>query len=234
MYFSDTTHSTQHQLLGTIYSQNYSNIKTICPAKFLETAKQFTNVGLGEYVFYTSTQQTLQIRCPSGVNHLAVEHTKKIRLPDNCEVKSKNFITRTGHDFTLDSAIKTWPVTWNISGLLFDFDSTTLAAHMANLKLIHYPSMPIRDLHMLMNATSGGSQWWSTMAICVATTILILIFAYLGYRYWKLKKNLPSAQAAASKEAAGTEWSVFLFLFFSASTTFIYKTQTFNINSCHT
>ena len=81
MYFGDTALTLHFQLntscLGTIYSQDYSNIKTIYPAKFLETAEQFTNVGPREYVFYTSTPQALQIRCPSGVNHLAVEHTEK-------------------------------------------------------------------------------------------------------------------------------------------------------------
>ena len=132
---------------------------------------------------------------------MAVEHTEKIRLPDNCEVKSKNFITRTGHDFNLESAIRAWPATWNVSGLLFDFEATTLAVHVAKLKLIHYPAMPIRDLHRMVATTTAGTQWWFTAAICAATTLLILIVAYLGFRYWQLKKNVPSAPVATIKEA---------------------------------
>ena len=58
---------------------------------------------------------------------------------------------------------------------------------MAKLKLIHYPAMPIRDLHRMMAS---------------ATTLLFLIFAYLGFRYWQLKKNVPSAPAAAIEEVA--------------------------------
>ena len=73
---------------------------------------------------------------------------------------------------------------------------------MAKLKLIHYPAMPIRDLHRMMASTTDGSQWWSTAAICAATTLLIVIFAYLGFRYWQLKKNVPSAPAAAIAEVA--------------------------------
>ena len=117
--------------LGTIYSHDYDNIKVICPAKFLETTEQFTNI------FYTSTPKTIQIRCPSGANHMAIQQRKRITLPDNCKVKSRHLITRTGHDFNLESANKTWPATWNVSGLLFDFDSKILATHMASLKLIH-------------------------------------------------------------------------------------------------
>ena len=217
MYFNDTALTLNIQLntscLGMIYSQDYSSIKEICTAKFLETAEQFTNVGPGEYIFYTSTPQTIQIRCQSGVKHLAVEHTEKIRPPDNFEVKSKNFITKTGHDFNIELAIRAWPATWNVSGLLFDFEATTLAAHVANLKLIRNPAMPVRDLHQMMASTTCDSQWWSTATICAATTVLVLIFAYLGLRYWQLKKNepiasadLPSAAAAALPSAsAGTE-----------------------------
>ena len=206
MYFSDTALTLNIQLntscLGMIYSQDFHNIKSICPAKFLETDEQFTNVGPGEYIFYTSNPQTIQIRCQSGVKHLAVEHTEKIRLPDNCEVKSKNFVTRTGHDFNLESAIRAWPTTWNVSGLLFDLGATTLAVQVAKLKLIHYPAMPIRDLHRMMATTTAATHWWFTAPICAATTLLILIFAYLGLRYWQLRKNGPSAPAAAIEEAA--------------------------------
>ena len=163
MYFSDTALTLNIQLntscLGMIYSQDFNNIKSICPAKFLETAEQFTNVGSGEYIFYTSIPQTIQIRCQLGVKHLAVKHTEKIRLPDKCEVKSKNFITRTVHDFNLESEIKAWPATWNVSGLLFDFEATTLAVHVAKLELIHYPVMPIRDLHRMMATTTAGTGW---------------------------------------------------------------------------
>ena len=206
MYFSDTALTLNIQLntscLGMIYSQDFHNIKSFCPAKFLETDEQFTNVGPGEYIFYTSNPQTIQIRCQSGVKHLAVEHTEKIRLPDNCEVKSKNFVTRTGHDFNLESAIRAWPTTWNVSGLLFDLGATTLAVQVAKLKLIHYPAMPIRDLHRMMATTTAATHWWFTAPICAATTLLILIFAYLGLRYWQLRKNGPSAPAAAIEEAA--------------------------------
>ena len=103
--------------------------------------------------------------------------------------------------FNLESAIRAWPATWNVSGLLFDLEATALAVHEAKLKFIHYPAMPIRDLHRMMATTTAGTQWWFTAAICAATTLLILIFAYLGLRYWQLKKNVPSAPVAAIEEA---------------------------------
>ena len=77
-----------------------------------------------------------------------------------------------------------------------------MAVQVAKLKLIHYPAMPIRDLHRMMATTTAATHWWFTAPICAATTLLILIFAYLGLRYWQLRKNGPSAPAAAIEEAA--------------------------------
>ena len=93
---------------------------------------------------------------------MTIQHTKKITLPDNCEVKSRHFITRTSHDFNLDSATKTWPAPWNVTGLLFDFDSKILAAHVASLKLINYSSMPVMDLQLLMQGTQHYPHFWLT------------------------------------------------------------------------
>ena len=176
--------------LGSIYSQDYNNIKNICPAKFTKSVEQFINIAPGEYLFYTETPQTIQIQCKTGVTHLAIHQSQKIKLEDNCEVKSNQHIIRTGHDIQIESAINIWPTTWNVSGLLFNLNSATLSEHVNKLKLIHYPAMPIQDLHQLINV--GTHQNWHlvlTIFTGIAATTVLVIFFYLGYRYFRLKHN---------------------------------------------
>ena len=178
--------------LGTIYSQDYENIKTVCPAKFLKTTEAFINIAPGEYLFYSSDPQTIQIQCKSGTKHIAVQSSEKISLEDNCEIRSKQFVTRTGHIFHVESPIRKWPSNWNASGLLFNLDSVTLAAHVNNLKLIHNPATPARDLHQLMQRKSDNNVWM-TAVISILAIILILIFVYLAYRYCQLRKMAVAA-----------------------------------------
>ena len=176
--------------LGSIYSQDYINIKTICPAQFMNVAEQLTNIAPGEYIFYTGQPQTIQIQCQTTTTHLAIQHSEKITLGDNCEVRSKHFVTRTGHDLSAESAINKWPATWNVSGLLFNLNSPRLLQLIDNLKLTKYPVMPIRDLHQLIN--EGTHQNWHlvlTIVTGIAATLVIAIFGYLGYRYYRLTHN---------------------------------------------
>ena len=151
----------------------------------------FINIAPGEYLFYSSDPQTIQIQCKSGTKHIAVQSSKKITLENNCEIRSKQFVTKTGHNFHVESPIRKWPSNWNASGLLFNLDSLTLAAHVNNLKLIHYPATPARDLHQLMQSKSDKKFWVTTVSILAI--ILILIFLYLAYRYCQLRKMAVAA-----------------------------------------
>ena len=177
--------------LGTIYSQDHVNIRKVCPAKFSTASEMFINIAPGEYLFYTAAPQTLQVHCKSGIRHIAVKQSENIRLDNNCEVKSKQSLTRTGHNMNVESAINRWPAAWNVSGLLFDLDTSTLTEQVKKLKLINYPAMPIPDLHLLIQQGTHQETGhvWMTAAACIAASLVILIFCYLGYRYYNIHKQ---------------------------------------------
>ena len=204
-FFSDTAMPLHRQLnatcLGTIFSQNYDNIKSTCPAKFMQASELFVNISPGEYLFYSSKPQTLQIQCHKNTSFIAVQHSSRLRLDDNCEVRSENFITRAGHDLRLAASIIKWPSSWNVSDLLFDVDSKSMEEVVKGLKLINYPPMPIRNLHLLLQSVQHNHHWF-TAAICFLAALMLLVVCFLFYRYIKIRKNLPSAPVAAIEEAA--------------------------------
>ena len=203
--FSDTAMPLHRQLnatcLGTIFSQNFDNIKSTCPAKFMQTPELFVNISPGEYLFYSSKPQTLQIHCHKNTSFIAVQHSSRLRLDDNCEVRSEHFITRAGHDLQLAASIIKWPSSWNVSDLLFDVDSKSMEEVVKGLKLINYPPMPIRNLHLLLQSAHHNHHWF-TAAICFLAALMLLVVCFLCYRYIKIRKNTPSVTVAAIEEAA--------------------------------
>ena len=202
-FFSDIALPLHRQLnatcLGTIFSQNFENIRSTCPARFMQVPELFVSISPGEYWFYSSKPQTLQVQCKRNTTYIAVQHSSKLVLKDNCEVRSEHFITRTGHNVQLDAAVNKWPSTWNISDLLFDMDCHSLEEIVQGLQLIRYPDMPIRDLHLLLHSTSHNHHWW-TAAIGTLAALLTLLMGFLCFRYWRLRKSLPVA--ATNEEAA--------------------------------
>ena len=175
--------------LGTIYSQDYKNIRNVCPTKFSISNEIFIHLAPNEFVFFTKTPQTIQVKCNSETEHIAVQQSKRLTMKNNCEIRSNEHTTRSGHSISLNSGIRQWPFNWNASGLLFDLDSATLAKHVHDLKLIHYPPTPARDLHHLMTKTPHSIWTWMTAFILFMATLVTLIFAYLAYRFFVIRKQ---------------------------------------------
>ena len=175
--------------LGTIYSQDYKNIRNVCPTKFSADNEVFIPIAPNEFIFYTKTPQTIQIKCKGETKHIVVQQQEKITMKDNCEIKSSEHTTRSGHTLQMESETRRWPFNWNASGLLFNLDSASLASYVHDLKLIHYPPTPARDLHHLM-ITPPHSFWtWMTMLILIMATLITAIFFYLAYRYFIIRKK---------------------------------------------
>ena len=177
--------------LGAIYAQDYGSLKSLCPAKFLQTSESFHQVASNVFLFWTSEPQTVQVTCGSETSHMAVLRSEKITLKSNCEIMTKIHIIRSGQDLNLESQIKQWPMNWNVSQLLFDLEPDVLAAHVHNLKLISYPATPTRDLLSLINRSQPHTFTLNTMMIIVivATILIIIMIIFLGIRYCKIRKQ---------------------------------------------
>ena len=197
VYFSNSAITLNNHInatcLGTIYSQDYENIKNACPTKFSIINEAFINLAPNEFIFYTKAPQTIQVKCRSETKHIAVQHSEKLTMKDNCEIRSNEHTTRSGHSLNLDSGIQRWPFNWNASGLLFDLDAAT---HVHDLKLIHYPPTPARDLHHLMNNKPHSLLTWMTVIILIVACIVTLIFIYLAYRYCLIRKQTKQSNQA--------------------------------------
>ena len=75
-----------HTCLGSIYSQNYQNLKSTCPAVFLQTSETLTTVAPNEYLFTTKTPQTIQLTCQGRTSHMAVQTEHHLKLTHPCEI----------------------------------------------------------------------------------------------------------------------------------------------------
>jgi hypothetical protein len=89
--------------LGTIYSQDYTNIRNVWPAKFAAENEVFFPIAPNEFVFYIKILQTIQKKCKGENRHNAVQQQEKIRMKDNCQVKSSEHTTRSGHTLQMES-----------------------------------------------------------------------------------------------------------------------------------
>ena len=78
----------------------------------MQTPELFVNISPGEYLFYSSKPQTLQIHCHKNTSFIAVQHSSRLRLDDNCEVRSEHFITRAGPTFYLTWTPNQWKKWW--------------------------------------------------------------------------------------------------------------------------
>ena len=175
--------------LGAIYAQDFSNLKKVCPVKFLKSNENFHKIASNVFLFWTSEPQTVQIKCESATNHMAVQQNEKITLASNCAIITKSHIIRSGQDLNVEAKIKQWPANWNVSQLLFDLEPATLAAQIHNLNLISYPATPPRDLQNLINQTQPHTLNTMMIIVLVATFLLFLIIIFLGIRYCKLKNQ---------------------------------------------
>jgi hypothetical protein len=119
--------------LGAIYAQDFSNLKKVCPVKFLKSNENFHKIASNVFLFWTSEPQTIQIKCESATNHMGVQQNEKITLASNCAIITKSHIIRSGQDLNVEAKIKQWPANWNVSQLLFDLEPATLAAQIHNL-----------------------------------------------------------------------------------------------------
>ena len=81
------------------------------------TTESFINTALGEYLFYSSEQHTKHLQWKASTKHISVNSAKKVTFEDNWKIRAKNFITKTGLDFHVESAIREWRAAWIVSGL---------------------------------------------------------------------------------------------------------------------
>jgi hypothetical protein len=110
-------------------------------------------------------------------------------MKDNCQVKSSEHTTRSGHTLQMESETRRWPFNWNASGLLFNLDFTSLASYVHNLKVIHHPPTPERDLHHLMITLPHSFWTWMTVVILIMATFITIIFFYFAYCYFIICKK---------------------------------------------
>ena len=177
--------------LGSIYSQNFQNLKMACPAVFIQTTETFTLVAPNEYVFTTRNPQTIQITCKGKTSHTAVQTEYHLKLSHPCEIATGEHVIRTGYDLSINEEVKPWPWNWNVTKHLFDLDVQTLELVATKLRLINNHPTPIRDLHhLIMSDTHQKLNLGLTIVISLISCILMFLLAYLAFRYFRL--NNPS------------------------------------------
>ena len=175
--------------LGTIYSQNFEQMRIRCPLKFLKTSESFTRLAPNEFIFYTSEPQTIQLVCDRKTTHIAVEHTHHFKMPSDCQISSKSQVIHTGHDIVMEEMIRQWPTNWNVSHLLSDISHDTLLAHIKEIHLETHAPTTAGDLSKLLNGTTGKtSMWVTTVVLMLSATIFIGLLGWLGYRYYVIQK----------------------------------------------
>ena len=176
--------------LGSIYSQNFQNLKTACPAVFIQTTESFTLVAPNEYVFTTRNPQTIQITCKGKTSHTAVQTEYHLKLSHPCEIATGEHVIRTGYDLSINEEVKPWPWNWNVTKHLFDLDVQTLELVATKLRLINNHPTPIRDLHhLIMSDTHQKLNLGLTIVISLISCILMFLLAYLAFRYFRLNSH---------------------------------------------
>ena len=175
--------------LGAIYSQNFDQMKSQCPIKFLKTSEGFTKLAPNEFIFYTSEPQTIQMKCAQSTTHIAVEHSHHLKMPSDCEISTRTHLIHTGHDIIMEEMIRQWPTHWNISKLLFDISQDTLLAHIKDIHLDSQAPTTPRDLEKLLKSGNDTVTIGAISMALILTVAVLCTFLFLGYRYFVIRRE---------------------------------------------
>ena len=179
-----------HTCLGSVYSQNFHNLRSTCPAVFLQTTETLTLVAPNEYVFTTRNPQTIQITCQGKTSHTAVQTEHHMKLTQPCEISTNEHVIRTGYDLSVNGEVKQWPWNWNVTEHLFDMDTHTIEQIVASMRLINNHPTPIRDLHhLIMNNTHQKINMGLTLVISLVTCAITFLLVFLAFRYFRIRKR---------------------------------------------
>ena len=176
--------------LGAIYSQNFTHLQQKCPAVFFKSSEIIESLSANEVMIYTESPQTIQVTCPKGSKHVAIQSNQLLKLEQDCTVSTRKHIFKTGFDMTVNNDIQRWPSIWNISQTLFDIEPSSLEDIIHKLQLIDSRPTPIRDLKKIiwMNNHRNVNIALST-TISIIFVVLICTISFLMYRYCKLSKS---------------------------------------------
>ena len=205
-YFCDQnfimTKKMTNTCLGSIYIQDFGNLKNKCPAVFFQTTEALHEIARNEYMFSTTYPQTIQVKCQDTTSHVAVQSSQKISLKPSCELSTAEHVIRTGLDLNVNGEIGHWPWIWNVSDALFDIDMHSLDALVKELKLADNQPTPIRNLRkiIMMNSHQNVNFWLSAVLIGLAIFVLGIL-AFLGFRYYKLRQNQSSSDHVQNPNA---------------------------------
>ena len=117
-------------------------------------------------------------------------------MPSDCEIATKDHLIHTGHDIVMEQMIRQWPTTWNISQLLFDLSPEDLVAHIKDIHLDSQTPTTARNLKQLLNTGTGTVAIGITAVIVILAVAVMIIFGYMGYRYYVIRKNANVANTA--------------------------------------
>jgi hypothetical protein len=206
-FFSDSALTLNRRInmtcLGAIYSQDFSQLWKICPLQFLKTSETLTKIASNKFIFYTSTPQTIQMTCQDGTTHIAVEHTHQLEMPPDCTFKTADHIIQTGHNIVMEQKIKQWPTNWNISQLLFDISPQDLESYIKDIHLESHPPTTPRDIKHLLQMNTGVMGTWTIYIVLVLAAAVIIIFSFLGYRYFTIRKQFKNSRPPLPPKTMG-------------------------------
>jgi len=176
--------------LGSIYTQNYTNLELKCPVIFFEAEELIEYFSPNTFMMYTRYPQTIKIKCQDSQQHVAVDSKKLLQIGRGCKVSTVHHVFQTGFDVAVDDNIQRWPTIWNISNTLFHVDATTLHDIIKRLNLIDSKPTPIRDLKkMIWMDTHYKVNLGISVVISIISVLLMSIIVFLLYRYCKITKN---------------------------------------------
>jgi hypothetical protein len=190
--------------LGAIYSQNFEQLKSICPAVFFQPSETITEITSNEYILYTTQPQTIQVTCKDKTTHIAVQGSHHLTLKSPCEVSTNEHIIRTGFTLSVDEEVKQWPWNWNISENIFGIERSDLERIVKDLQLIHRHPTPIRDLHQAIknNTYRSGNIWLSSVLVILAL-ITSIVVVFLMSRYMYLHRQNSKSQLEINSDNGG-------------------------------
>ena len=175
--------------LGSIYSQNFTNLQQKCPVVFFEATEMIDTISANEFMIYTQEPQTLRIACPKSTEHVAIISRQLVKLNHGCKATTREHVFGTGFDVTVNADVLRWPTIWNISELLFGVESKVLHDVLRNLDLLDSKPTRIRDIKKMiwLNDHSKVNKIVSTI-VAVISILLIGSVSYLIFRWYKVSK----------------------------------------------
>jgi len=189
----------QDTCLGSIYMQNYTNLKAKCPATFFEMDESIEPFSSNTFMMYSATPQTIRISCKGGFNqqHIAVKSHQQLKVGKGCKVSTNKFEFESGFDISVDDEIQRWPTIWNLSDVLFSTNAETLHDVIRSLDMIDSKPLPIREIKkMIWMDKHNKINFGISLSIAVISVLIIIFVIFIIYRAFKVKQNVqePSNQ----------------------------------------